>query len=198
MNKALRVIGPLAAIAIVGAVVLLLWAGSPSFTEAQADCESAPPVTSYVRTTYWTGWEGDFRERHRISGKMHHYSNSEGGVEWAIETIHDGAGTWYTRSSPTAKWDKREIGYRGSEIDSPFPHGAAGLCPDLEALGAEYADTDEIGKRYRIEDKDEWKAMTFWTDESGWLLRADVDAGTKIIISERGKAIEITIPTDVH
>ena len=181
-------------ILLFGAVVLFLWAGRPAFTEAQADCENAPPVTSYVRTKYWTDWEGDFRERWRISGKMHHYSNSEGSDEWATEQVYDGAGTWYSRNSPTSKWDITKLEHQGSEIDRPFPDGAAGLCPAPGALGAEYEDTDEIGKRYRVE-----SGLTYWTDESGWLLRADRDSpGTKTIISERGKAIEITIPTDVR
>ncbi len=76
-----------------------------------------------------------------------------------------------------------------------FPFGSQYLCPDMDALDAKYEDTDEIGKRYRIDAEKHWDDYVLWTDDDGWRLRTEQEElGIKVTISGIGETNEIVIP----
>lgn len=178
-----------------------------SRVSAEGDCADADEVDSYDLTIHWDEpkessnfTDSNSKSFVRIQGKMNHIHSTwtEGGRELSSDEIYDGDTTVYRRQhwATTYEQDKSD---RYPDIrdmsEEPFPYGRKHLCPDVEELGAEYLETDEIGKKYRIDAEKVQDSMTFWIDDDGWLLRADEDGlGSHITISGIGEHNSITIP----
>ena len=190
-------------VGVIGAAVLatMAWVllGSPALTEAQATCTDSEPVESYDLTHYVYDKGGEIKTVIRVNGKMLHKTSS---VEFqgrlvGGEYIFDGVDTVYIRHFPLEQFEREKPedpdSYDISE-DS-FPYGGEYLCPDLEALGAKYENTDSVGKRYVIDAEKEWDKHTLWVDDDGWLLRVDkYDGDHSYLFTGRGENNEIEIP----
>ena len=174
---------------------------------AEGDCTNADPVGSYDLTIHYdnlktkdTYADTDTKIVIRVQGKMNHVYVTwiEDGVELSSDEIYDGDSTVYRRQEWATTYEQEKSDRYPSIRDvsaDPFPYGKRYLCPDIEALGAEYQDTDETGKRYRIEGAKAWESFTFWTNDDGWLLRSEKDEqGSHIIISGIGEHNSIDIP----
>lgn len=112
----------------------------------------------------------------RIDGKVvyeHWSTETTTGEPVSTELIFDGDSTIYERFPPyeqysmpkTDRPDNEDVG------SHDFLFGRATLCPDAEALNAEYVETDETGKNYQV--KGEKDFTVYWTDEDGWLVWAE-------------------------
>ena len=193
-NQGLVVLAAVAAISLGLAAWLLIAAPA---TEVQVVCKDAGAVTSYDLTATFTDRNDGFEIVHEVEGKMNR-TTINGGPSGIGVDVYDGDITVYSKVPGATTYEKitKERFSEIRDISSlGFPYGSEHMCPDLDALGAKYEDTDEIGKRYRIDAEKDWEVFVLWIDDDGWLLRAErEELGIKVTVSGIGEKNEIAIP----
>ncbi len=191
------------AITIGLAALVWLWVGYPSLTEAQSVCESEDPVQDYDVQIVTRGKDlPEIKVASRVSGRKSHTTTEQDGVV-SLEVIYDGSNLVFMRYGGAERFDKQEV-EDASNFDvgaQDFPMGGASLCPDVEALGAEYIETDTIGKKYQFKGVEEKDTHALWIDDDGWLIQVEsyhglLSEGFSMLttISGRGEENRITTP----
>ncbi len=173
-------------------------------------CDDSSAIESYdiqMLSIFGTQYEGyEWIVDIRVNGRMHsqvsytriakpEYEVVTGGSE----RIYDGNRAIYTRIHPSHLFEVTDeedsINWEVQTIrDDDFPFGAEYLCPDVEVLGAEYVERDEIGDKYVIQTDSEFSTYTLWLNDNGWLLQTEGYAGMTTTLSGIGEHNEIEIP----
>ncbi len=192
-TQGMIVLASVAAISFGVAAWLLV--ASPA-TEAPVGCEDTEPISSYDLTVTFTNTDSAVEAVYEVEGKVNRTTIS--GPDGIFIQVYDGEDTVYGKEPGYTLYEKITSSRFGEIQDvsaQEFPYGAESLCPDIDALGAKYEDTDEVGKRYRIDAEKYWDEFLLWTDEDGWLLRVEyAEMDIKLTFSGIGETNEIVIP----